>query len=104
LLLFCALSPFSVASPHSAGIALPPQATRLTGGIALSRALGDHLMKTPEQPTGLIAIPFVTPVMSFKAGHRLIVASDGLWDIGMNQMLMLHYFNFFLLPFVFAFV
>jgi serine/threonine protein phosphatase PrpC len=55
----------------------------LTGGIALSRALGDHLMKEKDNPTGLISVPFITNILTFSHGNRLIVASDGLWDIGM---------------------
>jgi len=61
------------------GIKLEPGQSRLNG-LAVSRAFGDHFPK--ETRCGIISEPYVSP--SYELTHkdtRLIVASDGLWDI-----------------------
>lgn len=52
--------------------------TRL-GGLAVSRALGDHFLK--RQGVGLSAVPHVSPVYELSPlDSHVIIASDGLWD------------------------
>lgn len=49
---------------------------RVSGSLAVSRALGDHRLKSH----GVSCVPDVsTSVVA--AGHALIIASDGLWDV-----------------------
>lgn len=63
------------------GVKISAGATRLIGGISLTRAFGDHCMKTKELPTGLICEPYVSPVVEITGeGNRIVVASDGVWD------------------------
>eukprot|EP01119_Soliformovum_irregulare_P019921 TRINITY_DN639_c0_g1_i1.p1 TRINITY_DN639_c0_g1~~TRINITY_DN639_c0_g1_i1.p1 ORF type:complete len:845 (-),score=262.54 TRINITY_DN639_c0_g1_i1:37-2571(-) len=54
-------------------------ATRL-GGLAVSRALGDHFVK--NEHLGLISEPHISPAIRLEpTDTHLIVASDGLWDV-----------------------
>mmetsp|Transcript_932 Transcript_932/g.2191 ORF Transcript_932/g.2191 Transcript_932/m.2191 type:complete len:95 (-) Transcript_932:150-434(-) len=49
---------------------------RVAGQLAVSRALGDHHLKT----SGVIANPHITTVNLTSAEQILVIASDGLWD------------------------
>eukprot|EP01119_Soliformovum_irregulare_P020966 TRINITY_DN6865_c0_g1_i1.p1 TRINITY_DN6865_c0_g1~~TRINITY_DN6865_c0_g1_i1.p1 ORF type:complete len:613 (-),score=175.86 TRINITY_DN6865_c0_g1_i1:59-1897(-) len=63
----------------ASGIELNANATRL-GGLAVSRALGDHFLKIEN--LGLTGVPYVSPPIQLEANDSiLIVASDGLWDV-----------------------
>uniref|UniRef100_A0A7S4NT40 PPM-type phosphatase domain-containing protein n=1 Tax=Paramoeba aestuarina TaxID=180227 RepID=A0A7S4NT40_9EUKA len=54
--------------------------------LAVSRALGDFFAKSEEVKSGLIAIPYVHPVVEIVENDAfVIVASDGLWDIYTGQ-------------------
>jgi protein phosphatase len=58
------------------GIELADTQTRV-GGLAVSRALGDHFLK--QEKLGIIAEPFVSPAYKLADGPSiLIVASDGV--------------------------
>lgn len=86
------------------GVTLAPTATRIPGGLAISRALGDHFLKGEVSPflppfpslapffnvlkprlfqlTGLIGEPYVSPAFVVEPSDSFVVlASDGLWDI-----------------------
>lgn len=54
---------------------------RLNGRLAVTRALGDHLMKKTTK--GLISVPFVQDVITIDDTVQSVVvmASDGLWDV-----------------------
>jgi len=54
---------------------------RLNGRLAVTRALGDHLMKKTTK--GLISVPFVQDTITVNDANNnvLVVASDGLWDV-----------------------
>jgi len=49
---------------------------RLGGGLAISRALGDHAYKT----FGLSSKPYVIRYALRPFDKYLIIASDGVWD------------------------
>jgi len=54
---------------------------RLNGRLAVTRALGDHLMKKTTK--GLISAPFVQDVIVVDDSIQsvIVLASDGLWDV-----------------------
>jgi len=54
---------------------------RLNGRLAVTRALGDHLMKKTTK--GLISVPFVQDVITISDSIQttIVLASDGLWDV-----------------------
>jgi len=61
------------------GIKLEPGQSRLNG-LAVSRAFGDHFPK--DIGAGIISEPYVSESFELTpADGRIIVASDGLWDI-----------------------
>lgn len=61
------------------GIQLGEKATRIPGGLAVSRALGDQFLKSEN--SGLIAVPFVSEAFCLGPDDAfLVVASDALWD------------------------
>ncbi|PRP80059.1 hypothetical protein PROFUN_10742 [Planoprotostelium fungivorum] len=62
------------------GIEISDNQSRLHG-LAICRVLGDHCMKKPGEKTGVIADPFISPVVPISPGDTLILASDGLWDV-----------------------
>merc|ERR1712070_1169838 len=49
---------------------------RVMGELAVSRSLGDHRLKSK----GVSCMPDVS-TSTVAAGHALIIASDGLWDV-----------------------
>lgn len=60
----------------AAGIKVSSAQTRV-GGLAVSRALGDHFLK--GEKTGLIADPYLSPVIPLEpTDSLLILASDGV--------------------------
>lgn len=70
----------------ASGIEILENSTRI-GGLAVSRALGDHFLK--NEKLGVIAEPYVSP--SFKlldTDSLLIVATDGLWDVMSGEKAM----------------
>lgn len=61
------------------GIEVGESQTRV-GGLAVSRALGDHFLK--NENLGVIAVPYVSEAIQLeKNDSMLILASDGLWDV-----------------------
>jgi protein phosphatase len=51
--------------------------TRVSGGLAVSRALGDHFLK--NEKVGLIAEPYVSPAIEIGPEDSVVVlASDGV--------------------------
>jgi len=54
---------------------------RLNGRLAVTRALGDHLMKKTTK--GLCSVPFVQDVITLDDTVQsvIVMASDGLWDV-----------------------
>jgi len=54
---------------------------RLNGRLAVTRALGDHLMKKTTK--GLTATPFIQDVLTLDDSVQsvIVMASDGLWDV-----------------------
>jgi len=73
-------TPSERARVEALGIELGERATRIPGGLAVSRALGDHFLKSEN--TGLISEPFVSEVFSLGTEDTFVVlASDALWDV-----------------------
>jgi len=60
------------------GISLPVNSTRLAG-LAISRAFGDFFPK--EIACGIISAPHVSLKYEIPENTKVIVASDGLWDV-----------------------
>jgi len=68
---------------ESMGIVLEPEQTRLNG-LAVSRAFGDHFPKS--EMCGITGEPYVCNVVELTAKDtRVILASDGLWDVVTSQ-------------------
>lgn len=66
------------------GTKLEQAANRLPGGLAVSRAFGDHYAKSMEP--ALISVPTVSkPIEISPKDTRLIIASDGIWDVMNGQ-------------------
>jgi len=62
------------------GVVVGKGQTRIGGGIAITRALGDHFAK--DSDSGMIAVPYISEPIELTPDHtHLIVASDGLWDV-----------------------
>ncbi|PRP86829.1 hypothetical protein PROFUN_05046 [Planoprotostelium fungivorum] len=65
------------------GIEFGPHQTRV-GGLAVSRALGDHFLK--NERLGVISVPYVSPPIQLKEEDTMVIlASDGLWDVMSGQ-------------------
>lgn len=63
----------------SSGVELSENQTRV-GGLAVSRALGDHFLK--EENLGVIAEPHTSELLELTDEDSvLLIASDGLWDV-----------------------
>jgi len=61
------------------GIEFGPHQTRV-GGLAVSRALGDHFLK--NERLGVISVPYVSPPIQLETTDTMVIlASDGLWDV-----------------------
>jgi len=61
------------------GVNLLKGQTRV-GGLAVSRALGDHCVK--QENVGMIAEPYISPSIKLEpTDSTVILASDGLWDV-----------------------
>ncbi|KAH3758535.1 protein phosphatase 2C [Pelomyxa schiedti] len=61
-----------------------PHQTRISGCVAVARALGTHFMK--REGLGIISEPHISPPMCLNSEHQfVIVASDGLWDVMSGQ-------------------
>mmetsp|Transcript_6390 Transcript_6390/g.13974 ORF Transcript_6390/g.13974 Transcript_6390/m.13974 type:complete len:433 (-) Transcript_6390:190-1488(-) len=59
---------------------------RVNGALAISRALGDHLLKTPLQKQSIVSnIPDVSRVEITEQDEFIVVACDGLWDVMEDQ-------------------
>jgi len=55
---------------------------RVNGMLAMTRALGDHLLKTPVLPNDVVSnVPDITSTDISKKDKFVIVACDGLWDV-----------------------
>jgi serine/threonine protein phosphatase PrpC len=61
---------------------------RLNGRLAVTRALGDHLMKKTTK--GLTSTPFVQDIVTVddSAMSVVVMASDGLWDVVPDSLVM----------------
>jgi serine/threonine protein phosphatase PrpC len=55
---------------------------RVNGVLAVSRALGDHMLKENDVVT---AIPYTTDTELQEDDHFLILACDGVWDVMTDQ-------------------
>jgi len=61
------------------GVDLADGQTRV-GGLAVSRALGDHFLK--KERLGVISEPFISPAIALESTDTtFVLASDGLWDV-----------------------
>jgi len=59
---------------------------RVNGMLAITRALGDPLLKKPRLKQNVVShIPDVTATNIVKSDHFLIIACDGLWDVIEDQ-------------------
>ena len=77
-------TPSERARVEALGIELGERATRIPGGLAVSRALGDHFLKSEK--TGLIGEPDVSdPILLTEEDSHIIIASDALWDMISGQ-------------------
>jgi len=64
----------------SIGLYLEPNATRMPGGLNVTRAFGDFCCKEPN--SGFISEPYVSDLYEITKGDsHVIIASDGLWDV-----------------------
>jgi len=69
---------------EDSGTVLEPTQTRLNG-LAVSRAFGDHFAKSVEP--GIISVPHIYKATEISPkATRIIVASDGLWDVMGGQL------------------
>lgn len=61
---------------------------RLNGRLAVTRALGDHLMKKTTK--GLTSIPFIQDIVNVDDSIQsvIVMASDGLWDVVPDSLVM----------------
>eukprot|EP00743_Colponemidia_sp_Colp-15_P004551 GILK01004905.1.p1 GENE.GILK01004905.1~~GILK01004905.1.p1 ORF type:complete len:262 (-),score=33.38 GILK01004905.1:91-876(-) len=55
--------------------------SRVAGQLAVTRALGDHALKSE----GVIAVPHVTRHVLTPSDTFMVLASDGLWDVIQDQ-------------------
>ena len=60
------------------------QNDRVAGQLAISRALGDHLLKN----SGVSSEPFTTRLPLASSDEFLVIGSDGLWDVVPEDLLM----------------
>jgi len=68
---------------EDSGTKLESSQTRLNG-LAVSRAFGDHFAKSVEP--GIISIPYISKAYEIlPKDSRIILASDGLWDVISGQ-------------------
>lgn len=59
---------------------------RVNGMLAMTRALGDHLLKMPILPNDVVSnVPDITSTDLSGQDHFVILACDGLWDIMNDQ-------------------
>jgi len=61
---------------------------RLNGRLAVTRALGDHLMKKTTK--GLTSTPFIQDTVTVDDSIQsvIVMASDGLWDVVPDSLVM----------------
>merc|ERR1719199_971039 len=59
---------------------------RVNGMLAMTRALGDHLLKMPILPNDVVSnVPDITSTDLSGQDSFVILACDGLWDIMNDQ-------------------
>jgi len=59
---------------------------RVNGMLAMTRALGDHILKMPVLPNHVVSnVPDITSTDLSSQDTFLIVACDGLWDVVSDQ-------------------
>merc|ERR1719191_184319 len=59
---------------------------RVNGMLAMTRALGDHLLKMPTLPNDVVSnVPDITSTDLSPQDTFVIVACDGLWDVMNDQ-------------------
>jgi serine/threonine protein phosphatase PrpC len=61
------------------------QKTWRINGLAMSRSLGDKMVKKGIKPNIIIANPELITVDKLQKGDIIILACDGLWDVMSNQ-------------------
>jgi serine/threonine protein phosphatase PrpC len=68
----------------------PNDVWRLQGMLAVSRAFGDHALKTSSGGAGLIAKPEIKIFPRQESDKFFLLASDGLWDVYTNPQAAKH--------------
>ncbi|CAK0843869.1 unnamed protein product [Prorocentrum cordatum] len=59
---------------------------RVNGMLAMTRALGDHILKTPVLPNDVVSnVPDITSTDLSGQDSFVILACDGLWDVISDQ-------------------
>merc|ERR1719281_2205288 len=59
---------------------------RVNGMLAMTRALGDHLLKMPILPNDVVSnVPDITSTDLSEQDSFIILACDGLWDVMNDQ-------------------
>eukprot|EP00933_Yihiella_yeosuensis_P035160 TRINITY_DN28636_c0_g1_i1.p1 TRINITY_DN28636_c0_g1~~TRINITY_DN28636_c0_g1_i1.p1 ORF type:complete len:281 (+),score=52.10 TRINITY_DN28636_c0_g1_i1:78-920(+) len=59
---------------------------RVNGMLAMTRALGDHLLKMPVLPNDVVSnVPDITSTDLSVQDSFIILACDGLWDVMVDQ-------------------
>jgi len=59
---------------------------RVNGMLAMTRALGDHLLKMPVLPNDIVSnVPDITSTDLSDQDNFVILACDGLWDVMNDQ-------------------
>jgi len=62
------------------------QNDRVNGMLAMTRALGDHILKMPMLPNDVVSnVPDITSTEVTPQDTFIIVACDGLWDVVSDQ-------------------
>mmetsp|Transcript_6266 Transcript_6266/g.14232 ORF Transcript_6266/g.14232 Transcript_6266/m.14232 type:complete len:281 (+) Transcript_6266:96-938(+) len=59
---------------------------RVNGMLAMTRALGDHILKMPMLPNDVVSnVPDITSTDVTKQDSFIILACDGIWDVMNDQ-------------------
>jgi len=59
---------------------------RVNGMLAMTRALGDHILKMPTLPNDVVSnVPDITSTDLTQQDQFVIIACDGLWDVISDQ-------------------
>jgi len=59
---------------------------RVNGMLAMTRALGDHLLKTPALPNDVVSnVPDISSTDITPQDQFVVLACDGIWDVMTDQ-------------------